>query len=118
MVETEYLLGQRRLRTGFCDCSRGQIKGECRSFGRAVFKPKKAAMFFYDRIANRESETRRGRFRREIGIEDFCRRAWIDAAAIVRNFDFHVTARMQRQTRTSIDLDVFRCDANYPAVRH
>src|SRR5256885_8766620 len=117
MVETEYLFGQRRLRTRFCDVSSGQIKGECRSVGRAVFNLKKATMFFYDRIANREPKTRGGRFRREIGIEDFCHRTWIDAAAIVSDFDFHVTARMQGRTRTAIELVVFRCDVNYSAIR-
>src|SRR5437764_12910801 len=77
-----------------------------------------APVFSHDGIADGQTETGRGRFRREVGIEDFWRYLLRYTAATIGDRDFHVVARAQKCLRLGLDFYILRRNANDTAVRH
>src|ERR1700674_644896 len=95
-----------------------QIKGKGRTFRRRILQQQKAAVFFHDRITDRQAQPSAGRFRGEIWIENLRPQLVGNSRTAIRDRDLDVMSGRKNRAGIIFEHDVARADADRPAVRH
>src|SRR4029077_11953912 len=76
------------------------------------------AMLADDRVTDGETQTARGRFGREVGIENFSDQIRRHTRAVIGDGDLDVAPGREREAARRVDQNIFGADLDAAAVRH